>query len=243
MARPPAFPELAAFLAQPVRPEGTLSYHEVQGLLFAVACAPDVVMPPEWIPIIFNDHNPNYDDIDQANDMLGHLMALYNEVMASARGDEPALPPDCVFRLNTLANLDPDAPVAQWSRGFIAGHSWLEELWDPAFTEADDAPSPFGATLLTLSFFSSRSMAEEFCAEITGATLSTMAGTMRRLLPGTMREYARLGRSIEEARRHAATPVTHDGPQVGRNDACPCGSGKKYKKCCGTDSGPHTGIR
>ncbi|MCG2879304.1 SEC-C domain-containing protein, partial [Obesumbacterium proteus] len=22
-------------------------------------------------------------------------------------------------------------------------------------------------------------------------------------------------------------------PQVGRNDPCPCGSGKKYKKCCG----------
>jgi preprotein translocase subunit SecA len=25
------------------------------------------------------------------------------------------------------------------------------------------------------------------------------------------------------------------GPQVGRNDPCPCGSGKKYKKCCGSD--------
>ena len=22
-------------------------------------------------------------------------------------------------------------------------------------------------------------------------------------------------------------------PKVGRNDSCPCGSGKKYKKCCG----------
>ncbi len=25
----------------------------------------------------------------------------------------------------------------------------------------------------------------------------------------------------------------HAGPKVGRNDPCPCGSGKKYKKCCG----------
>jgi SEC-C motif-containing protein len=25
----------------------------------------------------------------------------------------------------------------------------------------------------------------------------------------------------------------HEGPKVGRNDPCPCGSGKKYKKCCG----------
>lgn len=30
-----------------------------------------------------------------------------------------------------------------------------------------------------------------------------------------------------------AVPEKHDGPKVGRNDLCPCGSGKKYKKCCG----------
>ena len=30
-----------------------------------------------------------------------------------------------------------------------------------------------------------------------------------------------------------ATPVVRDAPKVGRNDPCPCGSGKKYKKCCG----------
>ena len=29
------------------------------------------------------------------------------------------------------------------------------------------------------------------------------------------------------------TPVKRGGPKVGRNDPCPCGSGKKFKKCCG----------
>jgi SEC-C motif-containing protein len=28
-------------------------------------------------------------------------------------------------------------------------------------------------------------------------------------------------------------PVTRTGPKAGRNDPCPCGSGKKFKKCCG----------
>ena len=28
-------------------------------------------------------------------------------------------------------------------------------------------------------------------------------------------------------------PVLREEPKVGRNDPCPCGSGKKYKKCCG----------
>jgi SEC-C motif domain protein len=30
--------------------------------------------------------------------------------------------------------------------------------------------------------------------------------------------------------------VVREGPKVGRNDPCPCGSGKKYKKCCGQGS-------
>ena len=30
-------------------------------------------------------------------------------------------------------------------------------------------------------------------------------------------------------------PVTNDGPMIGRNDLCPCGSGKKFKNCCGRE--------
>jgi hypothetical protein len=30
-------------------------------------------------------------------------------------------------------------------------------------------------------------------------------------------------------------PVKRERPKVGRNDPCPCGSGKKYKKCHGKD--------
>ena len=44
----------------------------------------------------------------------------------------------------------------------------------------------------------------------------------------------------EAAAQAAAAPqkvatIVKQGPRVGRNDPCPCGSGKKYKKCCGKD--------
>jgi len=38
-----------------------------------------------------------------------------------------------------------------------------------------------------------------------------------------------------EVRQESAAPqkpVVNTGPSVGRNDPCPCGSGKKFKKCC-----------
>ncbi len=28
------------------------------------------------------------------------------------------------------------------------------------------------------------------------------------------------------------SPITRSEPKIGRNDPCPCGSGRKYKKCC-----------
>ncbi len=42
-------------------------------------------------------------------------------------------------------------------------------------------------------------------------------------------------RRIDGAWRYCSGTAAHAAPpmQVGRNDPCPCGSGKKYKKCCG----------
>ena len=41
------------------------------------------------------------------------------------------------------------------------------------------------------------------------------------------------GRPVRAVRNPAAVPGGAPAPAVGRNDPCPCGSGKKYKKCCG----------
>ncbi|MBE6032925.1 MAG: hypothetical protein E7224_07025, partial [Clostridiales bacterium] len=41
----------------------------------------------------------------------------------------------------------------------------------------------------------------------------------------------------EAPQRVKPQPVRKTAPEVGRNDPCPCGSGKKYKKCCGAKNG------
>ena len=43
------------------------------------------------------------------------------------------------------------------------------------------------------------------------------------------------GSSSPQNRQQQAAPVKRASPKVGRNDPCPCGSGKKYKKCHGAD--------
>ena len=43
----------------------------------------------------------------------------------------------------------------------------------------------------------------------------------------------RLSRGGEGAEQAQKQPMKREGEKIGRNDPCPCGSGKKYKKCCG----------
>jgi uncharacterized protein len=59
---------------------------------------------------------------------------------------------------------------------------------------------------------------------------------------GAGRAYHRFAAQRRETARLAreARTVRREEPKVGRNDPCPCGSGRKYKQCCGAaDRGLH----
>jgi uncharacterized protein len=45
--------------------------------------------------------------------------------------------------------------------------------------------------------------------------------------------YFEAERLLEARARAAARTFRREAPKIGRNDACPCGSGKKFKHCCG----------
>jgi uncharacterized protein len=228
---------LAAFLDDPARPQGTLRYHELQGFLFTIASAPELIRPSDWMPLIFGDGEPGYADLDEANAVLTEIMSLYNEVNASIFSERAALPADCVFRDDTLANLDDAAPVSQWSRGFVLGHTWLEDVWNSCLP--DELAQETGATLMVLSFFASGRLAEAFRQQTApGQSLEVLATTIRRVFPEAVTEYAELGRSVSEllADQEEAARTPRRRQKTGRNDPCPCGSGRKYKKCCGTSA-------
>jgi len=47
-----------------------------------------------------------------------------------------------------------------------------------------------------------------------------------------MVEHSGSGGGANEPVEVAVEPIRNRGERVGRNDPCPCGSGKKYKNCC-----------
>jgi uncharacterized protein YecA (UPF0149 family) len=50
---------------------------------------------------------------------------------------------------------------------------------------------------------------------------------------GLMNAYEYFRKEREDDLGGDAPEPRRSSPKVGRNDPCPCGSGKKYKKCCG----------
>ncbi len=174
--------------------------------------------------------------MDEAKDIMDALMHLYNAINDDVMTKEPRLPRGCSFLDDPLANLEPEASVSQWSRGFTTGHMWLTKSWDDYVD--DERDNKMGMALAPLTFFASPTIAERYAKEIAigNSSVESLAGKFREVFPYAAMEYAVMGRAIWEAilkedEKHRG-PVVAETP-IGRNDPCLCGSGKKFKKCCG----------
>ena len=137
---------LKAFLARSAHPEGTLSLGELRGFLFALNAAPELVKPSEWIPFVFSGEEPEFRDMEEAEEVMASLMHLYNHINKIVRAEGSRLPPGCVFLDPPMANLEPEAPVSQ--RHEIRVPDYL-----PARSVMGDQPGsedlqPFGGGLL-----------------------------------------------------------------------------------------------
>ena len=212
-----------------------MTYPQLAGFLFSMANAPELIPPSEWMPIVFNDRDAGYETQREAERVLQAMMALYNDCGRERTEGNTLLPAGCDIRPQPLDNLGDDAPLSQWARGFLTGHTYLDDVWNE-YTP-DEFDEELGSMLMVLTFFASPALADAYHKEGKGKTsLKQLAETVVTIFPDAMSEYAHLGRAIFQARREAGDlDQEPSGRQkIGRNDPCSCGSGEKFKKCCGT---------
>lgn len=246
MNNPMEFPRehaqrLLRFLSLPENPDGTMTYPELAGFLFAVCCAPELIMPSEWLPMVFNDGEPEYATESEANAIVESMMALYSHINDGVVAGRPDLPTGCEPCAEPVANLEEAAPLRQWASGFAEGYHYLLELWDPFVKEGSELDKELGALTMMLMFFSSREFAEALVKESVrpDSSIESFAGSILLALPEAMRAYARVGRALQGAQAEGEmfTDADPQAIRVGRDAPCPCGSGRKFRHCCG---GPAT---
>ncbi len=201
---------LDAFLTSEERPEGVLLLSELDGFLTGVAVGPEPIMPAEWLPLVWGGGEANFRDDLEAQRILGAIMNRHNEILR--RVETRSLEP--IF----LENEAGEVIASDWAEGFVLAVSLRYAAWDRLMSSETDSYllTPLlalcvdedGEPLVDLP----TEAAEEFLAKID------------ELVPETVLRIHAFWRNLNP----------RSGlPKTGRNEACPCGSGRKFKKCCG----------
>jgi len=223
--------------------ENAMSWPQTAGFLLSVMTCPEMIMPSEWTEIVQGE--AVFIDLDEARVVTEARMALMNWISERIREGAPAIPGDCRPDSDPMRILEADNDFSRWCRGVTMGHLWLEDVWNQEITEDSADDRSLGMALILFSFFGDARMAEKVVEETareTGAeamTIQETATQFHRLIEQAVLEYASIGLDY---RRNPSAPQPRQpvrSEKVGRNQPCPCGSGKKYKKCCGGPGARH----
>ncbi len=189
---------------------------ELDGFFAAIACAPHMLAPSSWMPMIWGgaDQSPEWDSKQEYERFASVLFAYYNMVIGGFSDDE--------YEPLYLEGMQEDEPVLvvdAWCEGFMRGLS----LWADSVAEAD-LPL-LEECIAPVEFFTGA-----FDLEIRSALPDSDIETLQEsIYPSVLRLYRYFFKPVKRPN----TTFIHASPKTGRNQPCPCGSGKKYKKCCG----------
>jgi len=191
----------------------------LQGMLCAVASAPDLIPPSRWLPVALGDA-PDYETKEQAEEVLGLVMRFYGQIVQELESGGVTL---YVFPDEAGEN-----DLATWCEGYLEGVLLSDADW-----YEHGEPEHVEEMLLPFMLLSGR-MRE--AAEESGEGISPdEERQLRTSAAGSMGNSVMAVYSYWLTRRIFHAPTDRTGRNVGRNDPCPCGSGKKYKSCHGSN--------
>ena len=225
----PRFLRLEELLDDPALSE-TMRLDEAHGYLCAALSGPQPMAEAQWLSGVLGKPMADSEDLlREAADLLRPFVAALEAELAS--GEPPLL---LLYPIDGDANSAGD--YVPWCEGYLQGVDAASEDWFDALgadDEKEDSDEIFylDELLLTLSLLTGDAEAAALDAGEdwpSGEELDRLERECEEKLPQVVSAIYRFWvaqRSIKTIRREA--------PKVGRNDPCPCGSGKKFKKCCG----------
>ncbi len=205
-----------------------MTFAEVHGYLFVIACSPVTIDIEDWYPLIFNEHDPNYASDDEALWVRKSIFLIYQNSLTQVTAGQVKRPAWCKLSERALDNFSESTHLAHWARGVLEGHDWLSDVWKAYLPEKLD--SEMSVCLMVLTFFSDKNLAQAYCDEYAHAlrhSLEEMAETVVQAFDHALVGYARIGKML----RKETDEVISDAPSA-RDLPCPCGSGKLFKACC-----------
>ena len=209
---------LNALLAAPELDGRAMNLSTLEGFLTALAIGPNPVASDKWLPWVFDMEAGATGMAAAGADNAERIVALvtrhYNYMVEWMMQEPGSFEP--IYDCGPEWGGAPD-----WCEGFLLGTQLDSGAWSPLFVSEPTWFSPF----MRLGTEDGRALnavdenLERWSGAVTPAVISINAF------------WSKL--RYKQQTSAGSQTVVRETPKVGRNDPCSCGSGKKYKKCCG----------
>ncbi len=187
---------------------GARTLEFARGVFHAAASAPSLLLPTDWLGLILGQDTP---DAVTLRRTFALLMRDYNACVECLALGVPAVPaPEHI------------ESVTEFCKGYVRA-SQLDKLWTGKL-EAFELTAPFAVLAGYLDESQLLTLVPGFLVD---------AEAWRKQAREDLGENVARAFAFWAKARQPQPVVTGDKP--GRNEPCPCGSGKKFKKCCGAN--------
>lgn len=197
--------------------DGIVGMSELDGFLTAVVSAAEMAPTSSWLPLVWGDREYAYawsseDEMKQVVSlMLRHLNCITDSLANHPDTFAPIFEP---VEFNDEVNIIVD----EWCDGYMRGVSVMGEAWLHGGEAIHKLLSPI-ITFAPGNMIEVLEMADKEGEELQQLVTPAAVAIYQFWLP--------------QRGNHEDAPIARSRTnKVGRNDPCPCGSGKKYKKCC-----------
>ncbi len=217
------FDELDKFLLSDRCGDEAMTMDSLHGYLTALAIGPEVVPLTEWLPRIWGESPedaPKFKSDKEFEHVVGLISRFMNEIAitfeVAPKEFEPLF---CEHEWQGRKVLDGEA----WAWGFWEGVQLRDQAWEPIWE------SELASLMRPIYLLGAEEVEEDEVA------LADDPMKRHKLAVEVEAAIPHIHRFWQPHRKSPVTTVQRESPKTGRNDACPCGSGKKFKKCCGKE--------
>ena len=194
--------------------EGIIDISELDGFLTAIVSGPSVIVPSKWLPAVWGDEAPVWESMEQYQEIFELIIRHMNCIAAMLIHAPDDFEP--MFEEREVEGKTHNI-VDEWCCGYMRGIALDADAWIAAEPDISALLGPIRlwGTEEGWKRVDKMKQAERVREQ------NSIAGSVRALHAYWLKR-----------RTPQPGPVRRAAPKVGRNDPCPCGSGKKYKHCC-----------
>lgn len=211
---------LIEFLCSDKVSEHAMTIDIIDGFLTSVCCGPTEALFSDWFSAIWGEEEPVFNTDEEGARIIGIILRMFNEMGAVLCSGKYIIPILAVEKVDGK-----DVYIADdWCSGFLDGMKFWDPIWQDYF---DETLARYLGPIIAAGM-------PEHDDELVnkGIDLDEFLEKLPDVLPALIKHiFEHLAPCRNEMPLFPASS-TKDKIKTGRNDPCPCGSGKKYKKCC-----------